>query len=133
MLGVALYDVGEYAESEAVERKNLALIRRIHDGVSVRELQSVTDLATSIQAQSRLLEAQGMLGQALELGSELGEIADADVAYVRSLLSYIYFQRGYYAEALAEVNTALSVQERLYGGESMDLAVAHNNVGGLHY
>jgi len=127
------YDSGDYAGSEAVERKNLTLIRSLHDGPSIDEVVSMTDLATCLQAQGQLLAAQDMLREAIRLGIQIGEDAATDVAYTRNLLSYILFQRGYYQEALVEVTAAHEVHKRVYDDQSLILAASLNNVGGLHY
>jgi len=132
MLAICLHDLGRYAESETAFRHNLDLYRRVEPEVDVTLIQIVTDLATAIQAQGRLIEAQDLMQEAIAMGESLGEAGDAEVAYIRNIRGYILYKRGHYKEGLADVSAALVTMRRLRPGDNMDLVSSLNNVGGLN-
>jgi len=133
MLATCLHDQGRYAESETAFRHNLDLYVRVAPVVDVTRVQVVTDLATSIQAQGRLIEAQDMLQEAIGLGKALAnDEGDAEVAYIRNIRGYILYKRGHYEAGLTDVTAALAVHRRLRPGDNMDLVNSLNNVGGIN-
>lgn len=127
-----LYDLARYPESEASEREVLALYRRLHGEGSRDEVVTLSDLAMSLQAQTRVDEAVVLLRESIRLGLLLGEVAAPDVAWSRSNLGYLLFQKGAWAEAVEVLNLALDSQRRLSPDDNIELAGSLNNLGGLY-
>jgi serine/threonine-protein kinase len=131
-LASALHDLGRYAASEGASRHALALHRDTGPPADVARLRLTSALATAIQAQGRLGEAQDMFQQAIELAGQLGEAGADEAAYMQTMRGYILYKRGFYHEALTDLTSALALNRRLHPGDNMDLVSALNNVGGMH-
>ena len=129
--GTVHYDLGRYAEAEADDRRALALSRRVGPSLSVFGMEVMADLATCLQAQSRLDEAITLMREAIGLGLGLGEEAEPGVAWARSNLGYLLYQEGDYAGARELFGQALAAQRRLFPGDNIELGSSLNNLGGI--
>jgi serine/threonine-protein kinase len=126
-----LYDLGHYAESEAEDIRALALYRRLHGKGSIHEVVVLSDLAISQQAQSRVDEAVATLRESIRVGLALGGAAEREVAWSRSTLGYLLFQKGAYKEARDVLALALDTQRRLFPDDNIELGNTLNNLGGM--
>ena len=131
MLAVCLHDVGRFAESEQAFRHTLAMHERAYPEIDVLRVQLMTDLATTIQAQSRQVEALKLLGEAAALAEGLGAAGREEVAYIRNMRGYVLFQRGHYEESLADMQAALAAQRERMNSDSLEPVISLNNVGGM--
>ncbi len=129
--GTVHYDLGRYAEAEADDRRALELSRRVGPSLSVFGMEVMADLATCLQAQSRLDEAITLMREAIGLGLGLGEEAEPGVAWARSNLGYLLYQQGDYAGARELFGQALTAQRRLFDGDNIELGSSLNNLGGI--
>lgn len=125
------YDLARYSEAEADDRQALALYRRLDGPGSTQVIAVLADLASSLQAQSRLDEAIPLLHESITLGVALGDTAAQDVAWSRSNLGYLLYQKGDYQGARDVIALALDAQRRLFPGDNIELAGSLNNLGGL--
>ncbi|MBK8168068.1 MAG: serine/threonine protein kinase [bacterium] len=126
-----LYDMSRYAEAEAADRRALEQFRRLHGGGSRDEVTVLDGLAMALQAQSRVDEAVEVLRESIRIGLLLGEEAAQDVAWSRSNLGYLLYQKGAWAEAVEVLQLALDAQRRLIPHDNIELAGSLNNLGGM--
>jgi len=121
---------GDYAEAEQYYKRCVAFMEKTMESGDPNLAAARNNLAELYRTEGRYREAEPLFRQALEV---LEKYPDRGPDWAASLsnLGLVYRAQGRYAEAQKQDDLALEIRERLFGGESSEVADSLNNLGQL--
>ncbi len=131
MLANQASELDRPADAHRWLRLDEALLGRSPDNPFERARLQWT-LGNLLDAESRYDEARAQLQAAKAILEQLpGEQAGVARYEVRNDLGLVFWHQGNYPEAVAQISSAMEMEEKLLGPDHPDLADCHNNLGGI--
>jgi eukaryotic-like serine/threonine-protein kinase len=130
-IGEIYHEIGRYSESEAMQRRALALRRLVlgneHPDVAV----SLRDLGVALYAEGRWAESEIAHREALQLRIRLFGNEHPDVAESLDCVGFVLCTRGKLVEAETLHRKALAMRQKLLGNDSLEVASSLNNLANV--
>ena len=130
---VYLRERADYAASEALQARALALRERIFGAEHPEVAVSLNELGIAYGAQGRYDDANRCYLRAQAILEKAFGPKHRDVAVSLNSLGCSYYEQGRYEEAAAAIARALAIWETTLGAEHSNVARALGNLAGAHY
>ena len=121
-------DLGDYPAAEQMQRRALALRRRLHPDGHRNVAKALHELAVTLMFQGRLPEAESLSREALAMGKKSPSTNPADLAAWLNDLGNILRRQGRFAEAEPLQREALVLNRKALGNEHREVAVTLSNL-----
>jgi tetratricopeptide (TPR) repeat protein len=126
IMGNTYHGIGEYAQSEAMQRQALALWRRTLGNDSAGAADSLLHLGSDFFEEGKSSEMETVVRESLEMRRKLFGSENRDVAECLSVLGLALDREGKLVEAEAVQREALEMRRRLLGNDHEDVAFSIN-------
>ncbi len=130
--GLALYNVGKYAEAEPLYQRSLAIweqaLGKNHPDVAT----SLNNLALLYKTQGKYAEAEPLYQRSLAIIEKTLGKDHPNVALCLNNLAALYHTQGKYAEAEPLYQRSLVIREQALGKDHPDVARSLNNLAELY-
>lgn len=113
-LGFCLVQQQKYSEAEAVYKKELAILEKLHGAESPTVVNVLTSLAGVYSNQRKFVESESLFKRALAMNEKAGKDTE-QVALVLEKMGNMYARQEKYAEADAAYLRAQSIYEKTAG------------------
>ena len=133
-LGQVYFDLGQFEKAEAIQRKVLAILKRIHGDDYPDVLTTQDNLGNTLLIRGNLAGAEEMFRQTLAQRKNTPAKDDAGLADSIDNLALALLEKGKSIEAEALQREALALRQKIYGPSHEGVAASLNNLAlTLHY
>ncbi len=128
-LAYAQHDAGHFDVSESLNRRALALDRRLHGNSSPRVANDLVNIGSAQLSLRQLPAAENSYREAIAIDTEWWGPHHPDVVMMRSLLARTLTQEGKYVEADTLLREVLSEQQQAFGPNHPYVAFTLDTLG----
>jgi eukaryotic-like serine/threonine-protein kinase len=134
IIGLVYYSLGEYPKAEDVERKALALCRKLFGDENLKVAELLDNLTDTMNEEGKSSESEANVREALAIQWKLLKTNNVAVARTLVNLGNVLKAQGKMAEAETAFRRSLAIRQQLLGKENLEctyslMAVA--NMAGL--
>ena len=128
LIGRVYFEIGNYQQSEKMQRAALAINRELFGPESLEAAASLNDLGLALFREGNWAEADIAHRNALSIRQQHSGNKNADVAASLNDLATVLRQKRRFAESEALTREALGIREKLFGSESLEVAYSLHNL-----
>jgi serine/threonine protein kinase len=122
LIGRVYFEIGNYDQTEQMQRAALAIDQRLFGSQSRETAASLNDLGVTLWKEAKQPEAEAAHKEALEIRRRLFGNENADVATSLNNLADVYRHYGRPTEAESLARESLAIRQKLFGDESLEAA-----------
>jgi serine/threonine protein kinase len=130
-IGQVYTQLGQYREAEAMQRRALALHRRLVGNEHPEVAKTLNRLAAALEGQYKWAEAESLDREALAIQRRRWGNEHVEVAYSLNSLGVQLAHLGRPDEASQLYHEALAIRRKLLGNDHRDVALTLSNLGAL--
>ncbi|MGC9941882.1 MAG: serine/threonine-protein kinase, partial [Verrucomicrobiota bacterium] len=128
LIGQISFLIGNYGQSEQVQREALALNEKLFGPESKEAALSLSDLGLALFREGKLPEAESAQVEALAIRRQLFGNNSAAAGATLNDLSSIYRHQRKLSQAEALARESIRIRQKLYGDESLKVAESMHNL-----
>src|SRR6185503_15173006 len=117
-LGYTYFELGEWAKSEAMQRKALAIFRKLFGEENRKVAMTMNDVAINLCQERKWTEAESMYREALAIYRKIFGAESLDVTWPLNNLANVLGDAGRPAEAEPLHREALQIRRKLLGNDT---------------
>jgi serine/threonine protein kinase/tetratricopeptide (TPR) repeat protein len=128
-LGYTYFELGEWAKSEAMQRKALGIFRKLLGNENRKVAITMNDVAINLCQERKWTEAESMYREALAIYSKISGAESLDVTWPLNNLGNVLGDAGRPAEAEPLHREALRIRRKLLGNDTNLVALVLYDLG----
>ena len=132
-LAIVIGDIGNYAESEQMNRDLTAIRKRVYGPEDSDTITSINNTAVQIESQGRYREALAMYEEAYALRIKIDKEDDAETLRTKSNIAVQLVTLGRFDEAAPLVTSVLEMRTKALGARHRDTIYSKGQLAGLHF
>lgn len=128
LIGGLYFEIGNYDGAEKMQRRALAIYRKLEGPQSAQAGRALNDLGLALFKSGKPAEAERAHGEALAIRRRLFGNEHSEVAIAINNLAVVYRYQHRFGEAEALIREALQIRRKLFGNEHLEVADSLHNL-----